>query len=129
MSSEPKHERGDLLALALEVFLRCLTGAREISNSFMPLIGHPDRGQFPARDNLAKPKGAFHYFAVREATHGPKRQCAAPQRYSRFLRSCGHARGGADSTQMTLSRHEPKCRVARGRATTHGPSLTRIERI
>jgi len=47
MSSEPKHERGHLLALALEVFLRCLTGAREISHSFMPLIGHPDRGQFP----------------------------------------------------------------------------------
>ena len=47
MSSEPKHERGDLLALALEVFLRCLTGAREISHSFMPLIGHADRGQFP----------------------------------------------------------------------------------
>ena len=46
MSSEPKHERGDLLALALEVFLRCLTGAREISHSFMPLIGYPDRGQF-----------------------------------------------------------------------------------
>src|SRR5262249_48154660 len=47
MSSEPKHERGDLLALALEVFLRCLTGAREILHSFMPLVGHPDRGQFP----------------------------------------------------------------------------------
>ena len=30
MAPEPKHERGDLLALALEVFLRCLTGAREI---------------------------------------------------------------------------------------------------
>src|SRR5215470_15669801 len=47
MSPQPKHERGDLLALAPEVLLRCLTGAREISHSFMPLIGHPDRGQVP----------------------------------------------------------------------------------
>ena len=50
MSSEPKHERGDLLALALEVFLRCLTGAREISHSFMLLIGHQTAVSSPARD-------------------------------------------------------------------------------
>ena len=47
MSPEPKHERGDLLALAFEVFPRCLTGAREISHRLMPLVGHPDRGEFP----------------------------------------------------------------------------------
>src|SRR5260370_16341706 len=33
--------------------------------------------------------------------YGPKRQCAAPQQYSRFLGSCGHACCGVDSTQMT----------------------------
>jgi hypothetical protein len=47
MSPEPKHERGDLLALAFEVFPRRLTGAREISHRLMPLVGHPDRGEFP----------------------------------------------------------------------------------
>jgi len=35
------------------------------------------------------------------STHGPKRRCAAPQQYSRFLGSCGHARGGVDPTRMT----------------------------
>src|SRR6266436_5775086 len=47
ISPAPKHERGDLLALAFEVFARCLTGAREISHRLMPLVGHPDRGEFP----------------------------------------------------------------------------------
>ena len=47
ISPEPKHERGDLLALAFEVFPRRLTGAREISHRLMPLVGHPDRGEFP----------------------------------------------------------------------------------
>src|ERR1700719_4765354 len=48
MPPEPKHERGDLLALALEVFARCLTGAREITHRLMPLIGHPDPLTTPA---------------------------------------------------------------------------------
>src|SRR5215471_4381254 len=47
MAPEPKHERGDLLALALEVFARRFTGAREISHRFMPLVGHPHRGELP----------------------------------------------------------------------------------
>jgi hypothetical protein len=47
MSPEPKHERGDLLALADEVLPRCLTGARKIAHRLMPLVGHPDPGEFP----------------------------------------------------------------------------------
>src|SRR6267143_217092 len=31
---------------------------------------------------------------------GPKRRCAAPQQYSRFMGSCVHARGGVDLTRM-----------------------------
>jgi hypothetical protein len=33
--------------LSFEVFARCLTGARGISHRLLPLIGHPDRGEFP----------------------------------------------------------------------------------
>src|SRR3984885_9777675 len=62
MSSEPKHERGDLLPLAFEVFPRCLTGAREISHRLMPLVGHPDRGEFPGAQYLGQ---AYRIASVR----------------------------------------------------------------
>src|SRR5712691_2070056 len=62
MSSEPKHERGDLLSLAFEVFPRCLTGAREISHRLMPLVGHPDRGEFPGAQYLGQ---AYRIASVR----------------------------------------------------------------
>src|SRR5258706_2810890 len=48
MSPEPKHERGDLLALAFEVFPRGLTGAREISHRLMPLVGRSAAQEFAA---------------------------------------------------------------------------------
>jgi len=44
-ASQPQHQRRDLLALALQVLLRRLTGAREIAHGLMPLVRHPDRGE------------------------------------------------------------------------------------
>ena len=42
------------MALAFEVFPRCLTGAREISHRLMPLVGHPDCGEFPGTQYLGE---------------------------------------------------------------------------
>jgi hypothetical protein len=49
LDGSTSHEEVDEKARALakeEVFPRCLTGAREISRRLMPLVGHPDRGEF-----------------------------------------------------------------------------------
>jgi len=62
MPPEPKHERGDLLALAFEVFPRCLTGAREIAHRLMSLVRHPDRGEFPGAQYLGQ---AYRIASVR----------------------------------------------------------------
>src|SRR5262245_51976347 len=43
---EPQHQRGNLLALALQILLRSLTGRGEVAHGLMPLVGYPDRSQF-----------------------------------------------------------------------------------
>jgi hypothetical protein len=56
---DPQHQRRDLLALALEVLLRRLTGAREVAHGLMPLVGHPHCGEFASPQQL----GQFHRIA------------------------------------------------------------------
>ena len=43
---QPQHQRRNLLALALEILLRRLTGTGEVAHGFVPLVGHPDCSQF-----------------------------------------------------------------------------------
>src|SRR5712675_2202620 len=86
MSPEPKHERGDLLALAFEVFPRCLTGAREIAHRLMPLVGHPDRGDSPARDSLARPTASRRFVFTRSpGFFGISEGAATMQSWPSFL--------------------------------------------
>src|SRR5262249_5969362 len=51
---QPEHQRGDLLAFALEVLLRSQTGAREIAHGFVPLVGHPDRSELARAQQLGE---------------------------------------------------------------------------
>src|SRR6266436_5924487 len=65
MSPEPKHERGDLLAVAFEVFSRCLTGAREISHPSCRSSGTQTAVSSPARDSLASPTASRRFVFTR----------------------------------------------------------------
>src|SRR5262249_35142945 len=53
-ASQPQHRRRDLLALALQVLLRCLTCWREIAHVLMPLVWHPDRGELADPQQLGE---------------------------------------------------------------------------
>src|SRR5215467_13221449 len=53
-ASQPQHQRRGLLALALQVLLRRLTGAREIAHSLVPLVGHPDRSELAHAQQLGE---------------------------------------------------------------------------
>jgi hypothetical protein len=112
MSPEPKHERGDLLALAFEVFPRCLTGAREISHRLMPLVGHPDRGEFPGAQLLGE---AYRIASVR--LHP----------IARFLRDERGGRHDAVVTKLPDQPMEPVSRrprlVAKRQLTVFGRKL------
>src|SRR6267378_5247120 len=65
MSPEPKHERGDLLALAFEVFPRCLTGAREIAHPSCRSSGTQTAVSSPARNSLARPTASRRFVFTR----------------------------------------------------------------
>src|SRR6516225_6829480 len=60
MTSQPKHQRQDLLTLACEMLLRRLTGAREISHGLMPFVGYPDGSELAGTRQL----GQFHRIAT-----------------------------------------------------------------
>src|SRR5215469_6843058 len=53
-ASQPQHQRRDLLALALEILLHCLTGAREIAHGLMALVRHPHRGELARAQQLGE---------------------------------------------------------------------------
>ena len=59
------------MALALQILLRCLTGAREIAHGLMPLVRHPDRGELAGPRQLGE---AYRIAPVRlHAVAGPLR--------------------------------------------------------
>src|SRR5262245_18609660 len=66
VASEPQHQRGDLLALALEILLRRQTGTREVAHGFVPLVGHPNRSQFAGarQPREAHPVSPVRLYAV-----------------------------------------------------------------
>src|SRR5262245_2218382 len=57
VASEPQHQRGDLLALALEILLRRQTGAREVTHGLMPLVGHPHSRELVGAQQLSEADG------------------------------------------------------------------------
>src|SRR5262245_45106160 len=53
-ASQPQHQRRDLLALALQILLRCLTGAREIAHGLMTAVRHPHSRELTGARQLGK---------------------------------------------------------------------------
>src|SRR5262245_39656896 len=51
---QPQHQRRDLLALALHILLRCLTGARQIAHGLMPLVRYPHRRELTGARQLGE---------------------------------------------------------------------------
>src|SRR5262245_29305449 len=56
-ASQPQHQRRDLLALALQILLRCLTGAREIAHGLMTAVRHPHSRELTGARQLGKTDG------------------------------------------------------------------------